>query len=96
MICTYIPARVVSNSEAKTSFFDTFEQGDVEQLVIEKYRDWSDSQKSFLKPSGEGQEKEACGKEKIAAIFEKLVQCCEPVISDGEGKFPSDLMIGHF
>ena len=88
--------KVVLNSEVKTPFFRWHVgQGDVVQLVNEKYRDWSNSQDNVLKPYGEEQDKEPCDKEKIAAIFEKLVQCCEPVISDGEGKLESDLIIGH-
>ena len=97
-ICTYIPIKLFSMARLKhLSFVDTFEQGDVVQLVNEQYRDWSNSQTSGLKPYGEEQDKESFDKEKIAAVFEKLVQCCEPVISaDGEGKFQSDLITGHF
>lgn len=53
-----------------------------------KYRDWINKLDSRTKPCGGDQDEESHFKEKIAAIFEKLVEFAEPVILDEHGELP--------
>lgn len=50
----------------------------------EKYSDWLKSQNSIVQSFENGQEI-LHHKEKTVAIFEALVQCCQTIISGGEG-----------
>lgn len=53
-----------------------------------KYRDWINKQDFRTKPCDGDQDEESHYKEKIAAIFEKLVEFAEPVILDEHGELP--------
>ena len=53
-----------------------------------KYRDWLKKQHFRTKPCDGDQDEESHYKEKIAAIFEKLVEFAEPVILDEHGELP--------
>lgn len=50
----------------------------------EKYSDWLKSQNSNVQ-SFENDQEILHHKEKTVAIFDALVQCCQPIISSGEG-----------
>ena len=62
-------------------------QADLLVLVNEKYRDWLKSQNNLQ--SCENDQDELKQREKIVAIFEKLVECCQTNISDREGEPPA-------
>ena len=49
----------------------------------EKYRDWINN---HSKPCDGDQDEESHYKEKIATIFEKLVECAEPTIPDEQSE----------
>ena len=60
----------------------------MEEKLDLKYRDWINKQDCRTKPCDADQDEESHYKEKIAAIFEKLVEFAEPVILDEHGELP--------
>ena len=60
----------------------------MEEKLAVKYRDWLKKQHFRTKPCDSDQDEESHYKEKIAAIFEKLVEFAEPVILDEHGELP--------
>lgn len=78
---------IVFPPELLTSIYHV-SQNDVEEKLDVKYRDWINKQEFRTKPCDGDQDEESHYKEKIAAIFEKLVEFAEPVILDEHGELP--------
>lgn len=75
--------RIVLNDDKFNEVKALLEEADLLVLVNEKYRDWLKSQNNLQ--SCENDQDELKQREKIVAIFEKLVECCQTNISDREG-----------
>ncbi|CAH3154714.1 unnamed protein product [Porites lobata] len=70
-------------------------KNDVEEKLDVKYRDWIKKQDFRTEPCDGDQDEESHYKEKIAAIFEKLLEFAEPVILDEHGWDKEEMMTYH-